>query len=527
MPALTSRSNADAPVIAPTRRTFALIVGSGFSGLAMAIALKKAGLDDLVILERGDAIGGTWRDNTYPGCACDVPSHLYSFSFELNPRWSRSYATQPEIRAYMEHCTDKYDVRRHVELHQNVTACDFDETTGEWTVTTARGDTFVSTIVVLAVGGLSNPAFPNIAGRETFAGPSFHSAQWRHDVDLAGQRVGVIGTGASAVQFVPKIAPIVKELTLFQRTPPWVLPRPDRAFTEAEMARFARFPAVQRLYRSGLYTMHEAVLAAFVGDQRLLLPAQRRAKRHMESAVRDPARREQLLPRYTMGCKRVLTSNEYYPALARENVSIETHAITSIDESSVHTRDGGRHEVDVLIWGTGFAVHEYLGGLPIRGVGGRSLHDGWTRGAEAYLGTTIAGFPNCFALLGPNVGLGHNSIIFMIEAQVKHAMDVIRRLRESGARWIDVRESTMRAFNDELQSRFRGSVWSTGCASWYLDENGKNTTIWPASTAEFWARTRRFQPDAYRLAEPLSPTTTAQKEITLTNEASRNAEVSP
>jgi cation diffusion facilitator CzcD-associated flavoprotein CzcO len=522
-----SELSSDAAPPLPVRRSFALVVGSGFSGLAMAIALKKAGLDDLVILERGKDIGGTWRDNTYPGCACDVPSHLYSFSFELNPHWSRSYATQPEIRAYMEHCTDKYDVRRHVELGQNVTACTFDEASGEWTVTTERGQTFVATILVLAVGGLSNAAFPKIPGRETFAGPSFHSAQWRHDVDLAGKRVGVIGTGASAVQFVPKIAPIVKELTLFQRTPPWVLPRPDRAFSDAEKARFARFPAVQRLYRSGLYTMHEAVLAAFVGDQRLLWPAQRRAKRHLESAVRDPARREKLLPRYTMGCKRVLTSNEYYPALARENVAIETNAITSIDETSVHTGDGARHEFDALIWGTGFAVHDYLGGLPIVGLGGRSIHETWTRGAEAYLGTTVAGFPNCFALLGPNVGLGHNSIIFMIEAQVKHAMDVIQRLRESGARWIDVQETTMRTFNDELQARFQGSVWSTGCASWYLDEHGKNTTIWPASTAEFWARTRRFDPSAYRLSAPARGADESTKEMNLTNKPAVTTVVSP
>lgn len=482
------------------RRTFALIVGSGFSGLAMAIALKKAGFDDLIIVEKGDAVGGTWRDNTYPGCACDVPSHLYSYSFELNPRWSRTYSAQPEIRAYVEHCTDKYDLRRHVLLSREVVACTFDERRGEWTTETKDGEVFVSTILVLAVGGLSKPFVAKIAGQDTFAGPAFHSAQWRHDVDLAGKRVGVVGTGASAIQFVPKIAPLAARLTLFQRTPAWVLPRNDRAFSEAEKQRFARRPGWHRLYRNSIYALQESFIAAFIGEPRLLEAAEVFAKRHLASAIADPSLRDKLTPRYTMGCKRILTSNDYYPALARPNVAVVTDAIERIDAAGVVTKDGQHHPCDVLVYGTGFAVHDYLGGLPVRGLGGKNVHDVWTRGAEAYLGTTIAGFPNCFALLGPNVGLGHNSIIFMIEAQVKHVMDVVRRLRGSGEAWIDVRPDVVRTFNDELHTRFAGTVWSSGCASWYLDANGRNTTLWPASTAEFWARTRRFSPEAYRLA---------------------------
>lgn len=496
------------PAVGSSRRVFAIVVGSGLSGLGVAIALKKEGIDDLVILERGDAVGGTWRDNVYPGCACDIPSHLYSYSFELNPRWSKTYAPQPEIRAYVEHCTDKYDLRRHVRTGSEVTACTFDEAAGEWTVDVVTRPVdgppvrvrYVGTVLVLALGGLSKPSIANIPGKESFAGPSFHSAEWRTDVDLRGKRIGVIGTGASAIQFVPKIAPLASHLTLFQRTPPWVLPRRERDFTEKEKRAFERVPGLMRAYRSSLYALHEATLAAFIGDPRLFRPVQSAARSHLSSSIADKALRAKLTPTYTMGCKRILTSNDYYPALARPNVSVETTAIQAIDEAGVATADGVHHACDVLIYGTGFAVHDYLGGLPVKGLSGVDIHAAWTRGAEAYLGTSVAGFPNCFALLGPNVALGHNSIIVMIEAQVKHIVDVVRELRRTGAKWIEVRESVMRRFNDALHRRFAGSVWATGCASWYLDEHGKNTTIWPATTAEFWMRTRRFQPADYRLS---------------------------
>lgn len=483
-----------------TERARIVIVGSGFGGMCMAIKLLEAGVDDFVILERADAIGGTWRDNHYPGCACDVPAHLYSFSFFPNPDWSTTYAPQPEIRAYMERCATRYQLHRKVRFGAAVERAELDETRATWTVTTRDGRRFVGDVLVSAIGGLSNPSIPALRGRERFTGPTWHSAAWRHDVPLAGKRVAVIGTGASAIQFVPRIAPQVEQLHLFQRTPPWILPRREQVFTEAQKRRFRRVPGLRALHRARLYLGHEARALPFTLEPRLLRLMQPLALRYLHHQVQDPALRAKLTPDYVLGCKRVLISNDYYPALTRPNVEVVTDGIREITPRGVMTSDGRERAVDAIIYGTGFAVHDYLGGVHVIGRGGEDLAERWRDNPEAYLGTMTHGFPNFFTLLGPNVGLGHNSIIFMLECQVRLIMSTLRALWAQDAALVEPEESAVRAYNDELQRRLDGTVWTAGgCQSWYQNEHGKNTTLFPGFTLEFAARTRRFEAGAYRM----------------------------
>jgi cation diffusion facilitator CzcD-associated flavoprotein CzcO len=483
-------------------RVFAVIVGTGFGGLAMAIRLKQAGIHDLVLLEKADAIGGTWRDNHYPGAACDVPAHLYSFSFAPNPDWSCAYAPQPEIRAYMERCADQLGVRPHVRLRAQVTSAELDERRAIWTVRCADGRVYVADIVVAATGGLSRPLVPTLPGLDRFTGRTWHSARWDHDYDLGGKTVAVVGTGASAIQFVPRIAPKVAKLHLLQRTPPWVLPRPDHVFTADEKRRFRAGPR-RWLYRQALYWRHEARAIPFTLEPRILRLAQRMAVKHLERHIADPALRAKLTPDYVMGCKRVLMSNDYYPALARPNVEVVTDRIREVTARGLVVEDGssaGRAiAVDAIAFGTGFDVHDYLGPVRVIGRDGEELGARWRRSAEAYLGTTVPGFPNFFTIVGPNTGLGHNSIIVMIEAQVRHVMACLAAMRERGAVLIEPRVDATRRYNDELQRRLARTVWASGCASWYQDPAGRNTTLWPGLTAEFAARTWRCDPRAYRM----------------------------
>jgi len=474
------------------------IVGTGFSGLCMAIKLKEAGIHDFVLLERAGGIGGTWRDNTYPGCACDVPSHLYSLSFEPSTKWSRVYARQPEIQAYLEKCFDKYDVRSRVRFHSKVTGAEFDG--ARWRITINDGEEITADILVAGAGGLSNPAYPDLPGRDRFRGAQFHSSTWDHDYDLAGKRVAVIGTGASAIQFVPEIQPKVENLFLFQRTAPWVLPRPDRAFRRAELFAFEKLPGVRWLYRQAIYWQHEWRAFGFTAHPGILKVAAGMGRRHIRRSIRNPELRKAVTPHFTPGCKRILMSNDYYQALDQPNVDVLTGGIAEIKEHSVVTRDGREIPVDAIIYGTGFTVHEYTGPMKIRGRGGVDLHTAWKDGAQAYLGTTISGFPNLFVLTGPNTGLGHNSMVYMIEAQVHYVMEAIKLMRERSLSFVDVRETLQKRYNEALQKRLEGSVWSTGCSSWYLDKNGKNTTLWPSFTFAFRARTRRFEPRDYELA---------------------------
>ena len=477
-------------------RTRVLIIGSGFAGLGMAVRLKQAGLHDVIVLERAGQVGGTWRDNTYPGAACDVPSHLYSFSFAPNPDWSRSFSPQPEIQAYLERVATDSGVRSQIRFHHEVLGAEWSEPDRRWRVRTTGG-AFEADILVSATGALSDPAVPALPGLDRFEGTVFHSARWRHDHDLTGQRVAVVGTGASAIQFVPQIQPRVGHLTVFQRTPPWILPRWDRPFRPAERWAFRHLPAVQRLARAGIYWSREQMVAGFVVAPNLMRVAERMARRHLERSVPDPALRARLTPDYRIGCKRILISNDYLPALTQPNVSLVASGLAEVRERSVVAADGTEHPADTIIFGTGFHVTDIPVADRITGRGGVSLKERWRDGMKAYKGTAVAGFPNLFLLVGPNTGLGHSSQVFMIESQIAYVLDAIGYLERTG-QVVEVREEAETAWDAGVQRAMGRTVWTTGgCASWYLDEAGRNTTLWPGSTWRFRRRTARFDPAAY------------------------------
>lgn len=473
------------------------ILGAGFSGLGMAAKLLEAGRRDFVVLERATSVGGTWRDNTYPGCACDVPSYLYSYSFDTRGGWSRTYAPQPEIRAYLERFAAKSGVLAHVRFGRTVVDARFDEPSGRWTLTTAGGETLDARVVVSGTGALSNPAIPKLAGAESFEGRQFHSATWDHGYDLRGKRVAVIGTGASAIQFVPAIQPAVERLYVHQRTPSWVLPRGDRELSRVERSLLDRSPLARSLYRGLIYASHEARALGFVADARVMKVAAALGRRHLRAQIADAALRAKLEPSYLPGCKRILLSNDWYPALAKPNVELVTEGIERLSPSGVVTRDGVERRVDAVIYGTGFAVHEYTGAMRVVGRGGLTLRDAWKDGAASYLGTVTAGFPNLYLLMGPNTGLGHNSMVYMIESQVAWVMRCLAWQDANRVAWVDVRPDAQRAFVDEMRRRLDAAVWASGCGSWYLDEAGRNTTLWPGFTFEYRARTRRFDPTRF------------------------------
>ncbi|MCK2221006.1 NAD(P)/FAD-dependent oxidoreductase [Actinomadura sp. ATCC 31491] len=476
-----------------------VIVGAGFAGICMAVKLKEAGYHDFVVLEKAGEPGGTWRDNTYPGCACDVPSHMYSYSFELNPGWSRMFAPQEEIQRYLRSCADKYGVTPHIRHGSAVTGLEYDDGRRSWTVTTEGGATMRANAVVSAIGALHIPKFPDIPGREAFAGPAFHSAAWDHSADLTGKRVAVIGTGASAVQIVPRIAPEAAHVTVFQRTPPWLHPKPDFAFSPAAR-RLLRLPGAARALRDGIYWALETRALGFAVHPSLMAAHERLALRHLERQVPDPGLRRALTPGYRIGCKRILISSDYYPALMRDDVSLVTDAVTEIRERSLLDAAGREHPADVIVYGTGFKVVDALAGRHITGRGGRRIQDAWSKGVEAYYGIATSGFPNLFFLLGPNTGLGHNSVVFMIESQARYVVECLRLLSRTQARALDVRQEAQAAFNRRLRARLDPMVWNAGgCHSWYLDEHGVNRTIWPGFSFEYWARTRRVKPGAYEL----------------------------
>lgn len=478
------------------------IVGTGFAGLGMGIRLKRAGIDDFTIFEKAGGVGGTWRDNTYPGAACDVQSHLYSFSFEPNPDWSSMFGKQAEILAYLERCTDKYGLREHIELDTAVEAAEFDERSGQWTLRLSNGRTHRAHVVVSGTGGLSQPQFPAITGLDEFAGPMFHSARWDHGCDLDGKTVAVIGTGASAIQIVPQIARRAKQLHVFQRTPAWVMPKPDRPISRREREVFRALPLVQKLARMRLYVALELRAIAFVGYPELMRPLGKIVRKHIERSVPEVELQDKLIPDYTLGCKRILIANDYYPTLREHHVDVVTDSIESIDATGIRTADGAHRAVDVVVLCTGFKAAEDIVPFPVRGVGGRELRTAWRDGAEAYLGTTIAGFPNLGILVGPNTGLGHSSMVFMIESQLNYMMSMIRTLRRKRLKYVDVKPDVQARFNRSVQSRMARTVWQTGgCTSWYQTSNGKNTTLWPGFTAEFRARTLRMRTRDYHLVE--------------------------
>jgi cation diffusion facilitator CzcD-associated flavoprotein CzcO len=488
------------------------ILGAGLAGIGMAIRLRQQGIEDFVIIEREDDLGGTWYVNTYPGCQCDVPSVLYSFSFAPNPDWTRSFAPQPEIEEYIRTCATAYDVKRFIRFGHDVSALRWDEGDRRWELETDQG-VITADVVVLGTGPLSEPSLPDIAGIERFEGTIFHSAEWRHDHDLTGKRVAAIGTGASAIQFVPHIQPAVEHLDVFQRTPPWIVPRPDRPFAPWERLLYRRVPLAQRALRAAIYWARELMVLGMVKNPRLAGPAKQVAAKHLAHQVSDPDLRAKLTPSFAFGCKRILLSDDYYPALTQANVDLVTEPIKEVRAGSIVTADGAEHEVDTIILGTGFQAAEPPVARMIRGRDGRTMAEHWSEGApdgasdgasegagegaQAYLGTSVSGFPNLFMITGPNTGLGHTSMIFMMESQFNYIVDAVEQMGSGGLSSVDVRGDVVRQYNQQLQAKLKGSVWNSGCASWYLDSHGHNTTMWPDFTWRFRLLTRRFDPAQY------------------------------
>lgn len=482
------------------------IVGTGFAGLGMAIRLKQQGIP-YVIFERASDVGGTWRDNTYPGCQCDVPSHLYSFSFAPNPEWSRTYSPQPEIWAYLRDCADRYAIRPHILFDHEVVDAAWDEDENVWRLDTTGGP-WTADVLVSGNGGLSEPAIPRIEGLETFEGTYFHSAAWDHSHDLTGKKVAVVGTGASSIQFIPHIQPRVDRLHVFQRTPAWVLPHTDRPTTEQERRMYRRFPIVQKAVRAAVYAMRETVVLGMAKNKKLLRPLELIARRHLRDQVPDRELRKKLRPSFAPGCKRLLLSNNYLPTLTRPNVELVTDGIREVRADSIVTKDGNERQVDTIIFGTGFKVTDNPVMDRLRGRDGRSLAKHWADGGmRAYLGTTVSNFPNLFLLTGPNTGIGHTSLLVMIEAQIRYIVSCLRQMEAKDIATVEVRENVLDAFNAELQAKTENTVWTSGgCQSWYLDADGRNATLWPDFTWRFKLMTRRFDPEDYLLTPRLSGT---------------------
>ncbi len=480
----------------PQEHVRVAIIGTGFGGLGTAIRLLQEGERSFLVFERAEAVGGVWRDNSYPGCACDVPSHLYSFSFARNPRWSRSYSPQGEIWQYLKDCAERFGVTPHLRFRHEIHEARWNEEEKRWYLETSKG-LFTADVLVGAVGALSEPSVPELPGLDTFLGKTFHSARWDHAHDLRGRKVAVIGTGASAIQFVPKIQPDVAELHLFQRTPPWVLPRRDRTLSDLWKNVLVRSSLAQLAVRSEIYVTRE-LTALFFMKPRFMKIVEGLARLHLKRAVKDAALREKLTPNYTVGCKRVLLSNDYLPAVAQPNVSLVTEGIREIRPGAIVTNDGVVRDVDTIIFGTGFRIQEFPFAKHVRGRGGRLLADTWKETMTAHLGTTVHGYPNLFLLQGPNTGLGHTSVITMIEAQVEHVVNALGHMKRHAAASVEPRLEAQEAFVRDVDERMRKTVWSTGgCKSWYLDKMGRNSTLWPGFTFDFMRRVRPFDPDEY------------------------------
>ncbi len=482
------------------------IIGSGFSGIGMAIRLIQRGMRDFVILEREDQVGGTWYLNSYPGAACDVPSRLYSFSFEQNPSWSRSFSPQGEIFEYLKTCTSKYGIGDHIRFRCDVEEAVWDDDSQAWDITTPRGR-FRADVLVSAAGALCEPKSPSIPGIERFKGTIFHSAAWNHQHDVSGEKVAVVGTGASAIQVVPSIQPIVEHLDLYQRTPPWIIPRNDRKFGRLERVLSKRVPLFMSLTRALIYWTREFSVVALTRHLGLLGIEQKIAYRHLKSQVADPELRRKLTPSYTIGCKRILISNDYYPALTQSNATLVTDSIAEIGEDSIVTSSGETRPTDTIIFATGFQTLPLPIGERIRGRDGHSLGEIWSKdGVEGYKGTTFSGFPNLFMIVGPNTGLGHTSMVYMIESQINYVLGALDAMGREGITALYPKERAQETYNRDLQSKLQGTVWQQGgCDSWYQDENGKNTSLWPDFTFRFRKQLRRFDVENYEYKPTVRP----------------------
>ncbi len=488
------------------------VIGAGFAGLGTAIKLQETGRHDFLVVDRGDSVGGTWRDNTYPGAACDVPSQLYSFSFAPNTEWSRSFSPQPEIHAYLERVAEEAGVLDRFRFGVTVEDATWDEADRVWQITTTAG-TVTADILVSGSGGLSEPRLPDIAGIDSFAGEIFHSARWNHDYDLTGTRVAVIGTGASSIQIVPEIAERVAHLDVYQRTAPWVIPRHDRDYTGLERLGFRHLPFFQKAYRTAIYWAREGFVPAFTWQPKLAAPAKAQALANIRKGISDPELRKAVTPDYEIGCKRILISNTWYPTLDRDDVDLVTDAIAEITPTGIVTRDGTRRDIDCLIVATGFYTTDQPIAHHVKGRDGRTLADVWAEhGMASYKGTTTAGFPNLFQIVGANTGLGHSSMVFIIESQIAYILSALDQMEQRGIAAVEPQQQAQDAWNADLQRRMERTVWSTGgCASWYLVEHGRNTTLWPRTTFKFREQLRRFDLEKY-VVTPRSDAPASTKE---------------
>ncbi|TQV66733.1 NAD(P)/FAD-dependent oxidoreductase [Exilibacterium tricleocarpae] len=470
-----------------------LIIGGGFGGLGMAITLKRAGIQNFMLLEQARSPGGCWRDNTYPGAACDVPSHLYSFSFEKKHDWSRKYASQAEIHDYLCHCVKKYRLASHIRFGTRVVSAVFDERNNHWQVDTDSGVSLTARALITATGQLSQPAYPVLPGLEQFRGTAFHSARWDHNCDLAGKRVAIIGTGASAIQFFPEVAKQAAAVYLFQRSAPYVIPKRDRPYPRWEQTLYRRLPWLQQLSRYWLYAVHEARFLGFNNAVPGLLNWGRREfRRLLARDVKDAGTRARLVPDYPLGCKRILISNDYYATFNRDNVTLVTDPISAVGAAHIDTAQGRIDTIDAIIYGTGFQASAFLSPIRVTGLDGRDLNTAWARGAEAYLGITVSGFPNLFMLYGPNTNLGHNSIIYMLESQYRYVLDGVRLLLKQPERRLNVSADIQRGFNNRIQEKLKHTVWHQGCTSWYKNAEGKNLNNWPGFTFVYRWLTRKL-----------------------------------
>jgi cation diffusion facilitator CzcD-associated flavoprotein CzcO len=475
-----------------------IIIGTGFSGIAMAHYLQKAGIESFVMLEKATEVGGTWRDNTYPGCACDVQSHLYSLSFQGNPEWSATYAGHAEIQRYILDCVQRMDLRPRIEFDCTVVSATFDESDGCWTLLSKDGRSFRARTFIMGTGPLHVPSYPNIPGLDTFEGKVMHSARWDHDHDLTGKRVASIGTGGSAIQYVPTIAEQVGELHVYQRTPPWVIRRHERDYSQFERRMFRSVPATRKAHRAWLYTRNEIrVLPIFFPSIANAFTAMLRS--HLQRQLDDPDLAAKMTPDYAIGCKRVLISNTWYPTFRRDNVELVSDGIREITKTGVVTNSGTHREVDTIILGTGFIADPrvFMKKLPVTGLGGRTLMEAWKDSPDAYLGMSVDGFPNLHFMVGPNTGLGHNSMIFMIEAQAHHIAQSVQLMKRTDTSYMHVKPPVLRSFNEQIRKKLQGTAWTAGCTSWYSGKDGKNIAIWPGFTFSYWLRTRRVKRERY------------------------------
>lgn len=481
------------------------IIGAGFAGLGMAIRLKKAGYDSFVVFERGKEVGGTWRDNTYPGCGCDVASHLYSFSFEPNPNWSRKFSKQPEILEYLKDCVHKNNLEPHLQLNTEIFKVIFNESEGFYTITDSHKKQTTARMVVAGLGPLNRPQIPDFEGLNDFEGEVFHSSNWNHNYNLMGKRVAVIGTGASAIQFVPEIVDKVSKLYLFQRTAPFIIPKPDSEFSDFSKSVFAKLPFFRKLYRGFLYQLNEFIGLSFIGNKTVKKIAQFQAEQHLKSQVKSEKLRKELTPNYQIGCKRILVSDNYYPALQKPQVEVITNKINKITTHGIANNGGLEKQVDVIIFGTGFHVAEYpeqfIKNYTIQGLNGENLFQKWTKeGFEAYKGTTINGFPNLMFIMGPNTGLGHNSVVDIMESQINYIMDYYEKLLKKPPKiYLNIKIEIQKEYNEKLQVMFKNTTWASGCASWYINSEGKNTSLYPRLNTEFRKQTLRVDLEEYEI----------------------------